>query len=170
MIFVPTTNGTIVRFQSAFQPNNDPSYQVRLANQAKIKPYIYAHPFGGGLGATGTWGQKFSPNSYLANFPPDSGYVRVVVELGWVGLVVFCVMIFVILQYGIRTYFKIRDPELKSYALAMLLIVFAWNIANYPQEALVQYPSNVLFFLAIAIIPAIYKIDQQQNLAIDAKS
>jgi hypothetical protein len=170
LIFVPTTNGTIVRFQSAFQPNNDPSYQVRLANQAKIKPYIYAHPFGGGLGATGTWGQKFSPNSYLANFPPDSGYVRVVVELGWVGLVVFSVMIFVILQYGIRTYFKIRDPELKSYALAMLLIVFAWNIANYPQEALVQYPSNVLFFLAIAIIPAIYKIDQQQNLAIDAKS
>ena len=78
-------------------------------------------------------------------------------------------MIFVILQYGIKIYFKIRDPELKSYALATLLIVFAWNIGNYPQEALVQYPSNVLFFLAIAIIPAIYKIDQQQNIAIDAK-
>jgi putative inorganic carbon (hco3(-)) transporter len=169
LIVVPSSNGTILRFQSAFRPNNDPSYLVRLANQARIKPYIYTHPFGGGLGATGTWGQKFSPNSYLANFPPDSGYVRVAVELGWVGLVVFCIMIFVILQYGIRTYFKIRDPELKSYALAMLLIVFAWNIANYPQEALVQYPSNVLFFLAIAIIPAIYKIDQQQNLSIDAK-
>ena len=169
LIVVPSSNGTILRFQSAFRPNNDPSYLVRLANQARIKPYIYTHPFGGGLGATGTWGKKFSPNSYLANFPPDSGYVRVAVELGWVGLVVFCIMIFVILQYGIRTYFKIRDPELKSYTLAMLLIVFAWNIANYPQEALVQYPSNVLFFLAIAIIPAIYKIDQQQNLSIDAK-
>ena len=169
LIFVPTTNGTIVRFQSAFQPNNDPSYQVRLVNQAKIKPYIYTHPFGGGLGATGTWGQKFSPNSYLANFPPDSGYVRVTVELGWVGLIVFCVMIFVILQYGIKIYFKVRDPELKSYILAMLLIIFTWNIANYPQEALVQYPSNVLFFLAIAIIPAIHRIDQQQNLALDAK-
>ena len=169
LIFVPTTNDTISRFQSAFRPNNDPSYQVRLANQARIKPYIYAHPFGGGLGATGTWGRQFSPNSYLANFPPDSGYVRVAVELGWIGLIVFCIMIFVILQYGVKIYFKIRDPELKSYALAMLLIVFAFNIGNYPQEALVQYPSNVLFFLAIAIIPAIYKIDQQQNLSIDAK-
>ena len=169
LILVPSSNGTILRFQSAFQPNNDPSYIVRQLNQVKIKPYVYAHPFGGGLGATGTWGQKFSPNSYLANFPPDSGYVRVTVELGWAGLIVFCVMIFVILQYGIKIYFKIRDPELKSYALATLLIVFAWNIGNYPQEALVQYPSNVLFFLAIAIIPAIYKIDQQQNIAIDAK-
>ena len=170
LIFVPTTNGTILRFQSAFKPNNDPSYLVRQSNQTTIKPYVYAHPFGGGLGATGTWGHKFSPNSYLSNFPPDSGYVRVAVELGWIGLMVFCVMIFVILQYAIKTYFKIRDPELKSYALAMILIVFAWNIGNYPQEALVQYPSNVLFFLAIAIIPAMYRIDQQQNLEIDAKS
>jgi O-antigen ligase len=169
LIFVPTTNDTISRFQSAFRPNNDPSYQVRLANQARIKPYIYSHPFGGGLGATGTWGRQFSPNSYLANFPPDSGYVRVTVELGWIGLIIFCGMIFVILQFGLSIYFKIRDPELKSYALAMILIIFAWNIGNYPQEALVQYPSNVLFYLAIAIMPAIYKIDQQQNLAIDAQ-
>jgi O-antigen ligase len=169
LIFVPTTNDTISRFQSAFRPNNDPSYQVRLANQARIKPYMYSHPFGGGLGATGTWGRQFSPNSYLANFPPDSGYVRVTVELGWIGLIIFCGMIFVILQFGLSIYFKIRDPELKSYALAMILIIFAWNIGNYPQEALVQYPSNVLFYLAIAIMPAIYKIDQQQNLAIDAQ-
>jgi len=169
LIFVPTSNGTIARFQTAFKPKNDPSYQVRVANQARIKPYIQTHPFGGGLGSVGTWGRKFSPNSYLANFPPDSGYVRVAVELGWVGLFLFCTMIFVILQYGIKSYFKIRDPELKSYLLAMILIVFAWNIGNFPQEALVQYPSNVLFFLAVAIIAAIYRIDQQQNFEIDAK-
>ena len=169
LIFVPTSNGTIARFQTAFKPKNDPSYQVRVANQARIKPYIQTHPFGGGLGSVGTWGRKFSPNSYLANFPPDSGYVRVAVELGWVGLFLFCTMIFVILQYGIKSYFKIRDPELKSYLLAMILIVFAWNIGNFPQEALVQYPSNVLFFLAVAIIAAIYRIDQQQNFEINAK-
>lgn len=169
LIFVPTSNQNILRFQSAFHPSEDASYKVRQFNQARIKPFVYAHPIGGGLGATGTWGQKFAPNSFLASFPPDSGYVRITVELGWIGLIIFCIMIFSILQTGINNYFKIRDPELKSYLLAMVLIVFAWNIGNFPQEALVQYPSNVLFFLAVALISVIYRIDQQQNLIVDAK-
>ncbi|MGL1489090.1 hypothetical protein ACSTJG_25000, partial [Vibrio parahaemolyticus] len=78
-------NQNILRFQSAFRPNNDASYRVRIFNQARIKPYIWSHPIGGGLGSTGEWGKKFAPNSYLANFPPDSGYVRTTVELGYVG-------------------------------------------------------------------------------------
>ena len=42
-------------------------------------------PIGGGLGSTGVWGQRFTPGSFLAMFAPDSGLIRVAVELGWVG-------------------------------------------------------------------------------------
>lgn len=167
LIFMPTSNQNILRFQSAFAPSNDASYKVRKFNQARIKPYVWAHPIGGGLGATGEWGQKFAPNSYLAHFPPDSGYVRVTVELGWIGLALFCLMMFTILKTGIDNYFRIQDPELKSYCLAAILIVFAFNIGNFPQEALVQYPSNVNFYLAVALIGATYKIDKEQNNKID---
>lgn len=169
LIFMPTSNQNILRFQTAFRPNNDASYRVREMNQARIKPYIYSHPIGGGLGATGEWGQKFAPNSFLAHFPPDSGYVRTTVELGWIGLIIFSVMIFTILQTGINNFFKVRDPELKSYILGMVLMIFTWNIGNFPQQALVQYPSNVLFFLAVALIGVIYRLDQQQNLKTDGK-
>ncbi len=79
LVFMPTSNNYIQRFQSAFSPEYDASFNIRTTNQKKIQPYIISHPFGGGLGATGTWGQRFSPQSYLANFPPDSGYVRVAV-------------------------------------------------------------------------------------------
>ena len=163
LIFIPTSNSTLYRFQSAFKPSEDASFNVRAINQKKIQPYILSHPLGGGLGATGVWGKRFAPNSYLANFPPDSGYVRVAVEMGWVGLLLFCIFMFTVLKTGINNYYKIKDSELKSYCLASLLIVFALNSGNYPQEALVQYPSCVLFYLVIALLIATKRIDDQQN-------
>lgn len=169
LIFMPTSNPTIYRFQTAFKPSDDASFNVRKMNQKRIQPYIQSHPIGGGLGSTGMWGQRFAPNSYLANFPPDSGYVRVAVELGWLGLFIFCCFIFTILRVGIINYFAIKDPELKSYCLAMLLIAFSLHIGNYPQEALVQLPSSVYFYLVTALIVVTKKLDDQQQLSFSVK-
>ena len=166
LIYVPTSNGTLNRFQSAFRPSDDPSYNVRTMNQKRIKPFILSHPIGGGLGATETFGQKFAPNSYLAHFAPDSGYVRVAVELGYVGLFIFCILMFTILKTGINNYYRIQDPELKSYCLAAVLVVFALNFGNIPQEAIVQYPSNVYFYLATSIMVVTLRLDQQKNILI----
>lgn len=163
MIFMPTSNASLVRFQSAFRPSEDASYNVRKQNQKRIQPYILAHPMGGGLGATGMWGVRFAPHSFLANFPPDSGYMRVAVEMGWIGLFLFCCLMFVVLKSGILNFYKIRNPELRMYCLAMVLIIFALNIGNFPQEALVQYPNNVLFYLAIAIIQITYRLDVEER-------
>ncbi len=163
LVFMPTSNQTLYRFQSAFKPNDDPSFVLRKMNQKRIQPYILSHPMGGGLGATGEWGKRFAPYSYLANFPPDSGYVRVAVELGWIGLFLFCLLVFTILKTGINHYYLIKDPRLRSYCLAALLVVFALNVGNYPQEAIVQYPSNVIFYLVTALITVTYKLDQQQE-------
>jgi putative inorganic carbon (HCO3(-)) transporter len=158
---LPTSNSNLQRFQSAFRPSNDASFNVRKKNQKRIQPFIQSHPIGGGLGSTGVWGQRFSPNSYLASFPPDSGYVRVAVETGWIGLLIFCTLMFVILRTGIKNYFKIKDPELKTYCLAMTLMVFALGIGNYPQEAFVQYPVNIYFYLIVALITITYKLDRK---------
>ena len=160
-IKIPTSNATLNRFQSAFQPNNDASYNVRKINQKRIQPYIQSHPIGGGLGSTGTWGQRFSPNSLLASFPPDSGYVRVAVETGWIGLLLLGGLFFTVLLIGINNYFKIKNPELKNYCLAMIVIVFALNIGNFPQEALVQFPINIYFYLVIALINITLKLDRE---------
>lgn len=163
IIYIPTSNYTLYRFQSAFKPSDDASFNLRKINQKRIQPYIISHPLGGGLGATGKWGLQFAPNSYLAHFPPDSGYVRVAVELGWVGLFIMLLLMYTILKTGINNYYRIKDPELKSYCLSMILIVFAYHIGNYPQEALVQYPSNILFYLAVAMLVVVMRIDNQQN-------
>lgn len=163
LIVVPTSVPSIVRFQTAFKPSDDASFVLRRLNQKRIQPYILSHPMGGGLGSTGVWGQRFAPYSLLANFPPDSGYVRVAVEMGWIGLLIFCIFMFIILKTGINNFYRIRDPELKTYCLAMTLIVFALNLGNYPQEALVQFPVSIYFYLVIALINVTYKLDQEKN-------
>ncbi|EHQ25709.1 O-antigen ligase family protein [Mucilaginibacter paludis] len=164
LIFIPTSNGTIRRFQTAFRPNDDPSFRARKNNQARIKPFIRTHPLGGGLGATGAWGQRFAPGSMLANFPPDSGYVRVAVELGTIGIIILCTLVFVAIRTGINSYYLIKDPELKTYCLAMTLVIFIYNIGNYPQEAIAQFPSNIIFFFAIALINITTRLDREKNL------
>jgi O-antigen ligase len=163
LIVVPTKNATLARFQSAFRPSKDASFEQRAKNQERIKPYILAHPIGGGLGSVGVWGERFAPNSYLAKFPPDSGYVRVAVEMGWIGLLIFCIFNFVILYMGIRYFYLIKDPELKTYCLAMILIIFAFDIGNYPQQAIVQYPSNILFYLAVALLNVTMRLDIERE-------
>lgn len=163
LIKVPTSNPALARFQSAFNPSKDASFNVRAENQRRIKPYILSHPMGGGLGSVGVWGQRFSPGSFLSKFPPDSGYVRVAVEMGWIGLLLFCAFNFVILQRGIKYYYIIKDPDLKTFCMAMVLIIFALDIGNYPQQAFVQYPTNILFYLAMAIINVTMRLDKQKN-------
>ncbi len=163
LINMPTSNVTLYRFQSAFKPSDDASFNVRKKNQKMIQPYIQTHPLGGGLGATGVWGVRFAPHSFLAQFPPDSGYVRVAVELGSIGILIFCSLMFTILRQGIRNYYQIKDPELKIYCLAMTLVIFALNIGNYPQEALVQFPTNIYFYLFVAIINITLRIDKEKN-------
>lgn len=163
LIFMPTSNQFVKRFQTAFKPSDDASFNVRAENQKRIKPYILSHPIGGGLGSVGIWGRRFAPNSFLAKFPPDSGYVRVAVEMGYVGLILFCFLMFTILKTGINNYYLIKNPELKIYCLAMILIIFMFNIGNYPQQALVQYPSNILFYFACALLSVTLRIDRQEQ-------
>lgn len=171
LIFMPTSNQNILRFQTAFKPNKDASYIVRKINQSRIKPFIWSHPIGGGLGSVGEWGKKFSPGTYLANFPPDSGYVRTTVEAGPIGLLLLVLLMYNIMKTGINNYYAIKDPELKALCLGLLMIIFIFNIGNFPQEALVQYPSNVVFYLSAALIVVTRRLDEEMQLknATDAK-
>jgi putative inorganic carbon (HCO3(-)) transporter len=163
LINVPTGDPNLKRFQTAFSPNNDDSYNLRKFNQKRIQPYILSHPIGFGLGATGGWGARFGNNSYVSQFQPDSGYIRVSVELGWIGLFIFCCLMFIIIKTGINNYYLIKDPELKTYCLGLTLIVFAYNIANFPQEALVQFPSNVYFSLEMALLTVLLRLDKEKQ-------
>ncbi len=152
LLFLPSENVYLRRFQSAFFPLQAQSVQVRLKNQAYIQPYVQAHPIGAGMGSTGSWGQRFAPETMLSMFPPDSGYVRIAVEMGWIGLLLYCGLLGTVLWVGVRNYFRTRDPRLRTYYLGFLGVTMTLIVAHYPQQVLFDPPLSLIFFLSMAAI------------------
>ena len=160
-----TSNAVIFRIQSAFDPSkSDDTMKVRLDNQALIQPFIHAHPFGAGLGSTGMWGKRFTPESFLADFAHDSGFVRIAVEMGWVGLIIYVILLFIILQQAIYYYIRVRDPEIKAYYLGLTVIFFMLTLASYPQETIVLLPNSLIFYISMAMIVRLKEFDHQKSL------
>ncbi len=155
---IMNANG-LKRLRSAFRPSEDPSFQVREKSQAFIKPIIQSHPFGTGLASVSVFGRRFNPNSELGNFAPDSGYVHVAVEVGWIGLIIYSALFGVTLVVGINNYYLINNPELKAYMASMVAVVFCLMIGNYPQEVVLPSPSSQLFCALMAMIAKIKDLD-----------
>ncbi len=147
-----TSNPVIYRVQSAFRPGQDASVKVRLFNQKRIQPFVQRHPFGAGLGSTGFWAKRFSPHSWLANFAHDSQYVRLAVETGWVGLLIYMALLLTAVQQAVFWFFRCHDPFIRSLYLAVAASVFMLLLGSYPQEAITLPPTSIIFYILLACI------------------
>ena len=153
LIYVPIyDNPTLIRFRTSFKGNKDESYRVREENRASIRPYIYSHPFGGGLSSTGGNGEKYNPHHELAGFPPDSGYLNKALETGWVGLAMSCILYFVTLQYAIQGYFRVKSDKIKTLFAASAALLFSFYLGELVQEAVGQFANMVVYYPIVAII------------------
>jgi hypothetical protein len=161
IMFAPIySNVTINRIRTTFAFSEDASLNVRDINRNMIQPYIYKHPFGGGMGTSGGAGLMHNPSHFLAGFPPDSGYVKTAIETGWIGLFLQCLLYFFILQSGLKAYLTCRNKIFRPYLIAAVVCVFSFVIAQYGQEATDQVPECFLFFSCLAVIAKAQIIDQ----------
>lgn len=144
--------GTVRRFRSTFIGTQDQSYKVRLEARAFIQPYVRSHPIGGGLGTTGFNGAKEHPGHPLANFQPDGSYVVKATETGWVGLILVCILYFMVMRTGIRGFFKARSPDVKVYYGACLSAIFSFYVGEYTQLAVGGVTDSLVYFPLIAIM------------------
>ncbi len=161
-----TSSGVIYRIQSAFSPGKDDSMNLRLENQKKIQPFIQSHPFGGGLGSCGVWGKRFNPDSELSHFPHDSSFVRMAVELGWIGLILYTMLHFFVLRTGLYYYIRCEDPWIKAIYAGITTWCFMLAVACYAQEAILQLPMNVIYNIFLAMLVTLKNYDpafQLQN-------
>lgn len=159
MIMKSTSNPVIYRIQSAFEPTTDASVQVRLENQKIIQPFIQNHPFGAGLGTTGVWGERFSPDYWLAGFPHDSAYVRMAAETGWLGLLIYMAIFFIAFQASVYYYFRVHDPQIKVIYLGLTMITFILGMSSYPQEVVTLLPNSIIYYILLAIIVRLKDFD-----------
>ena len=116
-------NSIIRRARSAFN-TNDPSFQVRLANQAKLRELMADKPFGAGLGHGGGKAKTFAPNAALSQIPTDSWFVMVWVETGVVGILLHIgILLYILARGAYLVIFKLRNTQLRSTTTATRLPV-----------------------------------------------
>lgn len=149
---VPTSNYHILRIQSVFKASEDKSYQIRANNRKMITPWIIRHPIGGGLGSTGVWGQRFSPGTFLANFPPDSGIIRVAVELGWVGLIVFLLIYVMSFIKGVMAYWQMPKSPQRTQVAGILCMLPPLGVVELGQEVVGVFPMSLLFWVLLGLL------------------
>lgn len=156
-------NAEIRRMRTAFDPN-EASLQVRLENQKKLKGYLATRPFGGGVGATGNWGQRFTPTTFLANTATDSWYVMIWADTGVVGLVSYLIMLFFILGTGAyQVMYQLKDDWLKAQIAALTCGMAGIMMASYGNGVFGQMPTGILMYVGMVFMFIAPKIEQQKT-------
>lgn len=131
--------------------SDDPSLRVRYVNQKIIRDYILRAPIGYGLGSTGAKAKAINPGGFIANFPPDSEYVKVAIEYGFLGLILWLAFQFSIINEGIKSLLLCeKDTDKLNLIKTMLCIAIMSFISQYPQEILIQPAIKVLFAICLA--------------------
>ncbi len=154
-------NAQVRRMRTAFDPN-DASLQVRLANQRKLASYLSSRPFGGGIGSTGNWGQRFTPHTFLANTATDSWFVAIWADTGVVGLYLHLFILFFVLITGAyNVMFKIRDDWLKGQIAALVCGMFGIMGASYGNGVFGQFPTCILMYTGMVFMFIAPKIDKK---------
>jgi len=154
-------NAQIRRMRTGFDPNN-PSLQVRHANQAILKGYLASRPFGGGLGSAGSWGLRFTPNGFLANVPTDSWFVAIWAENGIVGLYLHLGILFYILGYGSYIVLKkLKNPIMISRIQALVAGHAGIMAVSYGNGVLGQLPTSVILYTSMAYIFMAEKLEKE---------
>ncbi len=139
------------RMRTALDPN-DASLQVRLVNRAVIKDYLKDKPFGGGIGTSGSWGERFSPGTLLAETPNDGWYVRVRAETGVVGLYLHVGILLYIGLVGLYKSMKIKDEKLRHKLLALLAGYAGIAASSYGNPLLGQIPTGIILYISWAYL------------------
>ena len=144
-------NYQIQRMRSALDPN-DASLQVRIENQKKLAGYLASRPFGGGVGSGGSFGQRFTPGTFLAETALDSWYVRIWVDTGIVGLTFYLGMLFFFLIKGGIIVYQLKNENLRYKMVAIYCSYFGIIIGSYGNQIYGQLPIGTMVYISIGFI------------------
>ena len=155
--------------RSAFTPDDDASFQVRLKNQAIFESYLKTRPFGGGLGHAGSRAITYTGETFLSSVATDSWFVLIWAECGIVGLYIHLFVLGFFTGKGLYiAMFQIKNKDLEIKITALLCGVFGILVASYGNAVLGQFPTGLLVYMSMAYVfmaPTLDKQLSQESLA-----
>jgi putative inorganic carbon (hco3(-)) transporter len=163
------SSSTLNRFRSTFSVKQDASYNVREINRQTVQPFIWSHPFGGGLSTTGLMGLKYNPSNPNAGFPTDSSYLNKALESGWIGMSLTCLLYFFILEYIIRDYFRTTDNRFKTMFAACSAFFFSYCLGEIAQEAVGVFSNMMVYYPLLGLVLRLRYISQENAGMVESK-
>jgi len=139
------------RMRTALADDN-PSLNARLRNQAAFGRYLKSRPLGGGIGTAGFWGNRFSPNSFLAQTPTDSYYVKIWAETGIIGLSLHLLMLGYFIGKGGFIVWNLKNISLRYKIMALYSCMVGVVFCSYGNQVFSQMPTGMLMNLTLAFI------------------
>jgi len=139
------------RMRTALDSDN-PSLNARLKNQKTFGNHLRSRPFGGGIGSAGYWGERYSPNTVLAQTPTDSYYVKIWAETGIVGLCLHVLMLGYFIGKGALISWSLKTPRVRNVAVALYCSVVGILFASYGNQVYSQMPTGLIMSVFIPII------------------
>jgi putative inorganic carbon (HCO3(-)) transporter len=118
---------------------------------------------GGGLNTSGNEGILYSPAHELAGFPPDSGYMKILLEQGWIGFAINLLLYFVILKTGLDTFHRAKSFTIRNVAIALTTAMFALIVGQYSQISISQYPLILFYYSALGILIKLSRYDFDES-------
>ena len=124
---------------------------VRKENQKRLAEYLKYKPFGEGLGLGGVEARKYG-SRLTTLIPHDSFYVKIWMETGIVGLVLFLtIYVCTLLRGCYLIMFRIKNNELRGILTAIACGIFGLMISAYGNAFFFQFPTGfiiILFFVS----------------------
>jgi hypothetical protein len=158
-------NAAIRRMRTAFTPQEDASFIVRVENRIVLSNYMSNKPFGGGIGSAGFWGKRFSPGTFLAEFETDGFYVVLFAETGIIGMYLYILLLIVMFYFMIKICWAHKNINLRNQMIAITATLVGIFFSNYSASVSSSIPTNiiVLFSLTFVCSSKYWKIENDKK-------
>jgi len=155
----------IYRMRSAFTPDDDASFQIRLKNQAIFESYLKTRPFGGGIGTAGSRAIAYTGETFLSSVATDSWFVLIWAECGIIGLYLHLFVLGYFTGKGLYIcMFQIKNKDLEVKIAALLCGVFGILVASYGNAVLGQFPTGLLVYASMAYVFLAPSLDKKMMI------
>lgn len=164
LMWGPFYNSSIQRMRTTFKGSEDASMNVRDQKRLRLQPKIQSHPIGWGLNTVGNLGTRLEPGHPLAGpYDTDSGYLRVALERGYIGLILILYFYASAMIVGIKNYFKVERPDIKIFYAAYLAAFLAISVAHWTQDATDQKPIVIIIMASFVFFIKMIKFDKPET-------
>ncbi len=128
----------------------------RSSGWSDVADEILRHPFGIGLGSTGSVAEKVAAlsGSRLTTYQPDSQYVKMLLELGIIGVWLFTLLLIAAVAAALVTARSASDPD-SALALGIAASIVAAVAASAVATYFEIFPMDFYFWTFLGVLACI---------------